>query len=1030
MSCDTCKDSCGHNACDCACCGACDDAVGVLEAPTNRSGRNLVDARLGDYRRFFSQALGKLSGAEAGALSVLGTREPDDPTVSLIDAWAVAADVLTFYRERFTQEGYLRTACSERSLRELAAQVGYRPRPGVAATVSLAYLLDKGATPVTIPAGAKCQSVPRPGEQMQTFETTESLEARAEWSKLAPQVTRVPGISRADALLRSSLTLQGVTMTVRPGERVLFVFAERTGMQVTREVAASMVDSVRGVTVVQLKPRPGLDIRLAGKLVDLLDAIAKDDKSPQTTRAMASYLLGGSGQDCLAMLGREGERAAVKQVRDLFDQLGKQTRAAAVPTRAAGIDDVLAALGTQRHAQLSSARNLQTRLLSAMDGQGAQRGALLRALSPELGEKLYQVWRSLPATARDPETDSPSIHLLRATHGAYAPSSPGQVKGHGVIEPWTIDAQDTQDGYLYLDSVNDMIVPDSYALVESPVDVSDDSAQRMIEFARIGSAKVVSRSSYGFPVKVSRIELAAGLDMSSSKRDIDVQVLGNRIYSVQSEAVTLAGEAIDDDLAGDTVALDGLYEDLRPGRWIIVAGERADVVVQAAPAAEKDDSAALAPVQGLHDAELVLVAAVDQVVDIASPGSARLTVLTLDKSLAYRYRRATVTIYGNVVKATHGETVNEVLGAGDARVGNQQFGLKRPPLTFVPAISTSGVAGTQIVRVNQTRWREVESLLDAGAEDRVYQIQSGADGVAVLTFGDGTHGARLPSGQENTRATYRTGLGKPGNVQAEQISLLGTRPLGVQGVINPLRASGGAERDGVEAIRSGIPLAVRALSPRSRLVSVEDHAVFARRFAAIGDALATRLLDGGRGWVHVTVVGADDLALDADGPLMAALKQSFRQYGDPALSVVLDVRERLALLIQARVAIREDADWDVVEPKLRARVLDTFSAARRGLGRAAYASEVVAAMHRVAEVAWVDLDVFGALSEPVLGNAGLLSAAVAGLQAQGVQDRVACLPARLAETSGDQRFLPAQMAFLVPDAPATLVLNLVPGGQP
>jgi hypothetical protein len=111
-------------------------------------------------------------------------------------------------------------------------------------------------------------------------------------------------------------------------------------------------------------------------------------------------------------------------------------------------------------------------------------------------------------------------------------------------------------------------------------------------------------------------------------------------------------------------------------------------------------------------------------------------------------------------------------------------------------------------------------------------------------------------------------------------------------------------------------------------------------------------------------------------------------------------------------------------------VQDIFSAARRGLGRAAYASEVVAAMHRVAEVAWVDLDVFGALSEAALGNAGLLAAAVALLQTQGVQDRVACLPARLAETPGDKRFLPAQMAFLVPDAPATLVLNLVPGGQP
>ena len=49
-----------------------------------------------------------------------------------------------------------------------------------------------------------------------------------------------------------------------------------------------------------------------------------------------------------------------------------------------------------------------------------------------------------------------------------------------------------------------------------------------------------------------------------------------------------------------------------------------------------------------------------------------------------------------------------------------------------------------------------------------------------MTFGDGVHGARLPTGVENVTAIYRNGIGTPGNVRARQISLLATRPLGVK----------------------------------------------------------------------------------------------------------------------------------------------------------------------------------------------------------------------------------------------------------
>ena len=49
-------------------------------------------------------------------------------------------------------------------------------------------------------------------------------------------------------------------------------------------------------------------------------------------------------------------------------------------------------------------------------------------------------------------------------------------------------------------------------------------------------------------------------------------------------------------------------------------------------------------------------------------------------------------INANVVDATHGETVKEILGGGDARVANQSFTLKQRPLTYFSAAGGQGAA--------------------------------------------------------------------------------------------------------------------------------------------------------------------------------------------------------------------------------------------------------------------------------------------------------------------------------------------------
>ena len=214
MSCECDCASCTE-FCDCLRCSQ--PQTDLLAPPSNRPGLNGIRARIGDYGAFFTDAKRQLSSKESPNLQALGTRDPTDPTIALLDAWSVTADVLTFYRERLTQEAYLRTATDEVSLRELANMVGFKPRPGIAATVHLAYLLDPAAKPVDIEPGAKAQTVPLPGEKMQTFETDERLTARAEWSQMKPRQSRPSNIDMLYALTRPTLRLTDPSLFVRPG---------------------------------------------------------------------------------------------------------------------------------------------------------------------------------------------------------------------------------------------------------------------------------------------------------------------------------------------------------------------------------------------------------------------------------------------------------------------------------------------------------------------------------------------------------------------------------------------------------------------------------------------------------------------------------------------------------------------------------------------------------------------------------------------------------------------------------------------
>lgn len=124
---------------------------------------------------------------------------------------------------------------------------------------------------VTIPRGARAQSVPGPGEEPQSFESDEDLPARAAWNELPVRQRRPYQLTAAQLPHRTTLHATGTANNVKPGDQLLFVFsAEKTAdssQRVLLTVPGVTVDRDTGTTVIAL---PGPELRSLKNLLDEL----------------------------------------------------------------------------------------------------------------------------------------------------------------------------------------------------------------------------------------------------------------------------------------------------------------------------------------------------------------------------------------------------------------------------------------------------------------------------------------------------------------------------------------------------------------------------------------------------------------------------------------------------------------------------------------------------------------------------------------------------------------------------------------
>ncbi len=909
-------------------CGCCTGITTETPEPiTNRPGLSAISYRVGTHRTFMASLLAALSSSEQPALAPLTTRDPSDFSIALLDAWAVCLDILTFYQERIANESYLRTAVDSASVFALAQLVGYKPSPGVAASTFLAFTLTSApGSPdnVLIPAGTRVQSVPNPGQKPQVFETSADITALIEQNAIPAQTTLPWQLFGSD----TSTWIQGTANNINVGDALLFVTAQ------SGQPVGTGPGDVHYVTAVNINANSG------------------DTQIFWNTALSPSFTAGMTADDVSIFIFRK--KAALYGVQAPNPLL----------------------LGTTTsNPHLSSIPGYPTSF-----GTGADWTFYYQENSNQIN--LDASYSGLAPQANAPP---PWIVLTGLGYTSFfqitqaADSNPGRYTLTTKTTQLTLALGQilTGDTSLTLNEVLWEFVQETRnitAYVQSvpltPADIPITTwSPTVTPTYTLAPGMIV-------PVQGSSFSIVGGLGIAANQ-PIGVSGLRVRLQVLPSAGATFMPDGASSALpvADNQIFLIDAYPpatDPTSGNplWTVLTTSNVSgslVVkakyVQFLPANSSD------PPTG--EAAVVTRLQVDG--DVVT--------LSLESPLARIYDTNTVTVNANTVAATQGETMNEIMGSGDASNDALQFALKQSPLTYVSSPLNNGAVSTLQVWVNNLQWHEVDNFLESGPSDRVYITQTDATQNVTVQFGNGEEGARTPTGQMNIRAVYRKGIGSAGNVQSGQLSQALDRPQGLKGVTNPSPGAGGADPATAADARASAPLQVLTLG---RVVSLEDYQNYALAFAGIAKALATWTWSGRTRGVFLTVAGANGDVFQPDDLTLTNLKESLWAVGNP--HVPIQIASYLPVLFELGASVRIDkTNYDPTQ--VLAQVWQTLSTsfgfAERQMGQGVAQSEVIALIQQTPGVIAVELTAFNRQGQAPTASGALRTVLLAAAPAAG-----------------------------------------------
>ena len=331
----------------------------------------------------------------------------------------------------------------------------------------------------------------------------------------------------------------------------------------------------------------------------------------------------------------------------------------------------------------------------------------------------------------------------------------------------------------------------------------------------------------------------------------------------------------------------------------------------------------------------------------------------------------TVTVHGNIVDATEGESQPEVaIGSGDARQTFQTFPIPKAPLTFLsdPARSPPYSAELEI-RVAGRLWQPAAAFFDRPADAEIYIVRQGEDG-AYVQFGDGINGAALPSGRNNVTAAYRIGAGAHGGLAAGAEPKPKGKLKPLTGVTMPGPATGGAEPEDMAGARVAAPGRMQSLG---RLVGLADYVAEALAIPGVVKAGAVFGAEAERQHIALTVLTEDE-SPEAIAAVEAALRHADRCRGPARYPLeVIGGRRRfvhISLTAGYDPAYRSgDLDAAIIAALGALPAIDgnppgagLFALAGRSFGQDVHISQAVAAAQSVEGVVWVKPAAFARLA--------------------------------------------------------------------
>jgi hypothetical protein len=708
----------------------------------NPSGLSSIAFRIGDFVAFRTQLLQPLEGETELTLWHPGAQ--GDLAVQMIEWWAYLADILTFYNERIANESYLQTAVLPESVNHLVQLLGYRPKPALGASGTLAALLTPSARPpVTVPAGLQVQSKPGPGQSPQVFEVD------AATTVTAPDVISAVVSPTSLPLLPSGslfVWLAGKVTGIKAADRQLLINSEALTAQTIADYAWINVGGTSAQTdplgnpVTQVSfTNPAGTISASAQAADY--ALLKSQlSSPLWPYPGSPPAISATGLD-LASVARGMSAGALI----LID----------VPANAAAL---AAAAGTAAASALQSAAtalldspsaaSLCTALVNAALAAAASNVAALAASAAELltaGDLADGVSLATAAAI----TGAAAAAALTASSSALASqvaANPAQAAGSNGLVPTAVIVQSYSEVVWYANGqgTNPPTSPTpAIGIPHTEISFAPGLSGSWWPFI---AAQVTVRWGWAAVGQLVPVLTAAELTYPTGN-DVLVPAPGAAVFPTLPVPVLL------EDGSGNAVAATAAAAS-NPATGAILN----NITPQPAPSLNS-------PIDMFFN-----LLGVSRGKTVASEvlGSGNPSVPGQDFTLA----QSPVTYF------------------------------------FDPAsVSGPNFSSTVTVWVNGVAWQEQQSFYNQPANVQIFVLREDDQGQTHVTFGDGVNGALLPTGTNNVVASYRYGAGAAAPA-AETLTVLLTPTPGLKSVRNPLPPTGGSDPDPPTLLQNLAPQSV------------------------------------------------------------------------------------------------------------------------------------------------------------------------------------------------------------------------------